>query len=148
MKLDARLQADCVPIGHFALCTLLLMNDAHYPWFILVPDRENLSEIYQLGNEDQQQLMRESCMLSRAMARAFQPDKLNVAALGNVVAQLHVHHIARYRNDAAWPRPVWGVVPAQPYGDTARDSVIAQLKGTLPSGALTVDGAAEPQLRF
>jgi diadenosine tetraphosphate (Ap4A) HIT family hydrolase len=91
------------------------MRDANYPWFILVPCREDVREIHHLDTADQQQLLRESVQLAQAMEQAFTPDKLNVAALGNMVPQLHVHHVARYRDDPAWPAPVWGRAPARPY---------------------------------
>ena len=132
-ELDPRLASDCRIIGRFPLCRLLLMNDANYPWFILVPDREAITEIYQLSSEDQQQLMRESSSLSLALTEAFAADKLNVAALGNVVAQLHIHHIVRYRDDLAWPGPVWGRFEAKPYTPEGMDEVIARLKEHLQS---------------
>jgi diadenosine tetraphosphate (Ap4A) HIT family hydrolase len=111
-----RLQADCLVIGRFPLCHLLLSKDANYPWFILVPDREQVSEIHQLTDADQRQLIRESSQLARTLERVFEPDKLNIAALGNVVPQLHLHHIVRYRNDPAWPAPVWGRIVPCSYG--------------------------------
>ena len=106
---------DCITLGGFSLCRLLLMNDATYPWFILVPEREGVTEIYQLSQEHQQQLLRESSRLARGLAEDFGADKMNIAALGNVVPQLHIHHIVRYRNDPAWPAPVWGKMEARPY---------------------------------
>lgn len=114
-ELHPQLAKDCIEIGRFPLCRVLLMNDANYPWFILVPDREGAREIYQLTAADQQQWLRESAELSRAIVELFQPDKLNIGALGNMVPQLHIHYIARYQDDPAWPRPVWGQVPAKAY---------------------------------
>ena len=114
-ELHPQLAKDCIEIGRFPLCRVLLMNDANYPWFILVPDREGAREIYQLTEADQQQWLRESTELSRAIVELFQPDKLNIGALGNMVPQLHIHYIARYQDDPAWPRPVWGQVPAKAY---------------------------------
>jgi len=102
-------------MGRLALCRLLLMDDSQYPWFILVPERHDISEIHQLGEADRARLWEESALLSRALVKGFAPDKLNIAALGNVVPQLHVHHIARYRHDPAWPAPVWGKHPPKPY---------------------------------
>ncbi len=139
-KLHPRLAADCQVVGDFPLCRLLLMNDAQYPWFILVPRRESVREIYELDETDQQQLLRESSRLSRALMRAFKGDKLNVAALGNVVPQLHVHHIVRCRNDPAWPAPVWGRHSARPYTDEQRFKRLALLLPLLtpdfkPAGA-------------
>lgn len=115
-------------IGYFPLCRLLLMPDAHYPWFILVPDREGVGEIHHLSETDRQQLLLESCLLSEAMEQAFEPDKLNIAALGNIVPQLHLHHVARYRHDATWPAPIWGKLPAKAYGGEELDAVINRLK--------------------
>ncbi|GMR17711.1 MAG: hypothetical protein BMS9Abin33_0104 [Gammaproteobacteria bacterium] len=92
-----------------------MMNDRNYPWFILVPDRENIQEIYQLDNKDQALLASESSYLSQKLAHRLKADKMNIAALGNVVPQLHVHHIVRYTSDPAWPEPVWGKVPAKAY---------------------------------
>ena len=130
--LHPRLAADTFALGDFPLCRLLLMNDAQYPWCILVPRREGAREIYLLEERDQQQLLRESAALSRAMMDAFGGHKLNVAALGNVVPQLHVHHIVRYPADASWPGPVWGRHPPRPYGADERASVIAALRPQLP----------------
>lgn len=114
-SLDPRLCSDTVNLGRFPLSLLLLMNDSSYPWLILVPQREGAQEIYRLKPEDQLQLLRESSHLAATLAAVFAPDKLNIAALGNVVPQLHLHHVVRYRNDPAWPSPVWGKTPAVPY---------------------------------
>ncbi len=113
--LDPRLQQDTLPIGDFPLCRLLLSNDSNYPWFILVPRREDISELFQLSVADQQQLWQETTALAEMLKDSFDADKLNVAALGNVVSQLHMHVIVRKREDAAWPAPVWGKHPAKPY---------------------------------
>lgn len=113
--LHPRLEADCIVLGDFPLCRLLLMNDARYPWFVLVPRRADISEIYQLVEREQLQLQRESVTLGQAIMEVFGGDKLNVAALGNLVPQLHIHHIVRYRDDATWPGPVWGVGISVPY---------------------------------
>lgn len=132
--LHPQLEQDCEQLGHFALCRLLLMRDANYPWCILVPEREGISEIYQLSETDQMQLVRESARLAQIMATLFAADKMNVAALGNVVPQLHIHHIARRRDDPAWPAPVWGKVPARAYAsdELARtaESLCATLEGS------------------
>jgi diadenosine tetraphosphate (Ap4A) HIT family hydrolase len=113
--LDPRLQQDTLTIGDFPLSRLLLSNDSNYPWFILVPRREDVSEIFQLDIVDQQQLWQETSALAQILKDAFDADKLNVAALGNVVSQLHMHVIVRKRADAAWPAPVWGKLAAVPY---------------------------------
>jgi diadenosine tetraphosphate (Ap4A) HIT family hydrolase len=114
-KLHERLDQDCLLVGQFELCLLLISRDANYPWLILVPKREGITEIHQLNATDRQLLLDESCVLSQTMTELFAPDKLNIAALGNMVPQLHVHHIARYQSDAAWPQPIWGVVPPDEY---------------------------------
>ena len=129
-----QLANDCLLLGRFTLSHLLLMRDANYPWCILVPDREGIAEIYQLSETDQQQLLRESSQLSLAMAAAFSPDKLNVAALGNVVPQLHIHHIARYKTDVAWPAPVWGRVAVKPYSEDELAAVVQSLLSELTEG--------------
>ena len=133
-ELHPQLAKDCFQVGRFPLSLLLLMNDSTYPWFILVPDRDAVTEIFQLEPVDQLQLMRDSVALSQALATAFGADKMNVAALGNVVAQLHVHHIVRYRDDPAWPGPVWGKVARRPYTDAEREQCIARLKSALVNG--------------
>lgn len=114
-KLHPQLSKDTIVLGRFGLCRLLLMNDSNYPWFILVPEREGIREIHELGDVDRRELWDESAELSRALAAVFKPDKLNIAALGNQVPQLHVHHVVRYTHDAAWPQPVWGKVPPRAY---------------------------------
>lgn len=113
--LDPRLVTDTIAIGDFPLCRLLLMNDSQYPWFILVPRRAGVTELYHLPAAEQQQLMAEISELSETLADLFQARKMNVATLGNMVPQLHVHVIARQATDPAWPGPVWGKVPAIPY---------------------------------
>lgn len=114
-ELHPQLQQDCLVIGRFELCLVLLSKDANYPWCILVPEREQVTEIHQLSEQDRQQLMSESCLLAETLAELFAADKMNVAAIGNMVPQLHIHHVVRYRNDAAWPKPVWGAVTSLPY---------------------------------
>lgn len=113
--LDSRLQQDCLLIGDFPLSRLLLMNDAQYPWFILVPRREEISELFQLDVDDQRQLWLETTLLAETLKDTFAADKMNVATLGNVVSQLHMHVIVRKRGDLAWPAPVWGRHPAVAY---------------------------------
>jgi diadenosine tetraphosphate (Ap4A) HIT family hydrolase len=127
ITLHPQLKKDCFVLGEFNLCALLLLNDANYPWFILVPKRENIREIHQLSEKDQQQLMAESMFFSRTLEQVFQPDKLNIAALGNVVPQLHIHHIARFTSDACWPAPVWGAVNAIPYRQKQIEAIKNQL---------------------
>jgi diadenosine tetraphosphate (Ap4A) HIT family hydrolase len=129
--LHPQLQQDCIELGRFELCRLLLMNDARYPWCVLVPEREDMREIYELTPEDQILLLRESVRLGRFMAAEFSAHKLNVAALGNLVPQLHIHHIVRFRHDPAWPRPIWGLGECQPYSATERDRMLARLRPLL-----------------
>jgi diadenosine tetraphosphate (Ap4A) HIT family hydrolase len=128
IALHPQLEKDCLILGRFTLCTLLLTNDSNYPWFILLPNRENTREIFQLSDQDQQQFLAESVFFSRCLDRVFQADKLNIAALGNVVPQLHIHHIARFKTDACWPAPVWGKVSAKPYTEKQVDDIKKQLK--------------------
>lgn len=134
--LHPKLAQDCFVVGRFDLSALLLMNDARYPWFILVPQRENISEIHHLSGALQQQLMSESSALSSAMEAAFSADKINIAALGNIVPQLHIHHIARYRTDATWPAPVWGKLPSISYADGEQQAVMRRLIAQLPAELL------------
>ncbi len=112
--LAPQLAADCVIVTELKLCLVLMMNDTQYPWFILVPKIPQVTEVLDLNEERQQQLWRESNLLNKAIKALFSPDKLNLAALGNMVPQLHLHHIARFRSDIAWPKPVWGVSAAVP----------------------------------
>lgn len=108
---------DCIEVADWPLCKVLLMNDSQYPWFILVPRQAGLKESIDLSDDDQIVLMKESAKLSHLLQSIFNPDKLNVAALGNMVPQLHIHHIARFKTDVAWPAPVWGKFSAVPYSD-------------------------------
>ena len=132
-QLHPQLAQDCMELGQFKLCRLLLMNDSHYPWFILVPDREQITEIFQLTDADQQLFLQESLLLARTLYTVFKADKLNIAALGNVVPQLHIHHIVRYRNDPAWPAPVWGKWPALPYTTEQQRHITNTLRDQLGS---------------
>lgn len=113
--LHPQLAQDTYQVTDLALCRVLLMNEARYPWLILVPRRAGVREIHELTSAERQQLWVESDKVSHALMTLFQPDKLNIAALGNMVAQLHLHHIARFQTDAAWPAPVWGKFPPEPY---------------------------------
>jgi len=117
--LHPQLADDTHPVAQFELCELRLMDDANHPWLILVPRVDGATELVDLDDAQQQALTREIAEVSRALQAAFAPHKLNVAALGNLVPQLHVHVIARYREDIAWPRPVWGMATAQPYSPEA-----------------------------
>ena len=114
-QLHPRLEQDCIVIGRFELCRLLMMNDSQYPWFILVPERPDLQEIYQLNKAERELLTEESSYLAENLAALYKADKMNIAAIGNRVPQLHIHHIVRYQVDKAWPAPVWGKFDAVPY---------------------------------
>lgn len=130
-ELHPQLAADTVWVGDLPLCRLLLMKDRQYPWTILVPRRAGLREIYELHESDQLRFWRESAQLSQTLMRAFNGDKLNVAALGNMVPQLHIHHVVRFKGDPAWPAPVWGKHPAQPYEADALQERVQLLRTLL-----------------
>lgn len=127
-EIHPQLLNDCRVLGRFPLCHLLLMLDANYPWFILVPDRENISELYQLADIDQEQLFKESSSLAKNLMHIFKGDKMNIAALGNIVPQCHIHHVVRYKTDLAWPAPIWGKYPAKSYLNEEIESVIEKLR--------------------
>lgn len=138
--LDPRLAADTVAVGRLALSHLLLMNDASYPWLILVPARPGLREVFDLDRDARATLMEEAAGVGAVLARVADPAraaaKINIAALGNVVAQLHVHVVARFTDDAAWPAPVWGRQPARPYAAEARAALCQRLIPALAAAAL------------
>lgn len=127
-ELHSQLHADTWVIGDFPLSRVLLMNDANYPWFILVPRRAGVTELYHLSVLERVQLIEESAALSESLADLFMARKMNVAALGNVVPQLHLHHIVRYEDDIAWPGPVWGVVDAKPYTQAQVTDIFKKLE--------------------
>jgi diadenosine tetraphosphate (Ap4A) HIT family hydrolase len=131
--LDQRLQQDTLVIGDFPLCRLLLSNDSNYPWFILVPRMNGISEVFQLDVADQQILWKETTFLAQLLNEGLGADKMNIGALGNVVSQLHVHVIVRKRDDAAWPAPVWGKHPAQPYTEEQVAAIRLRLHELLPA---------------
>ena len=116
-ELHAQLQKDCTVIGDLFLSKLLLMNDANYPWFVLVPMRENKREWYELDAAEQKQLLHEANALAKFLQEKTGAKKMNIGALGNMVPQLHVHVIARFEQDASWPAPVWGKYPAVAYDE-------------------------------
>jgi len=135
--LHPQLAKDCFELANLPLCKLLLCNDSAYPWFILVPKVNDITDIYQLDWQQQQQLLNESSLLSELVMQAFAGDKMNVAALGNVVEQLHVHHVVRYKNDVSWPKPIWGQQPLTPYTEmelaAVKDKVLPKLAIVLES---------------
>jgi diadenosine tetraphosphate (Ap4A) HIT family hydrolase len=126
--LHPQLTLDTVPVGDLALSRVLLANDANYPWLILVPRLPGLTELTDLEPNAQMQLLAEIDAAARVLKDVTGSDKLNIAALGNQVAQLHVHVIARRKSDAAWPKPVWGTASPTPYARAARESLIAALR--------------------
>lgn len=128
-QLHPRLQQDSVYLGRFKLCQLRLMNDSQYPWFILIPEVPNLSEIYQLTSEHQQQLIQESSYLAEHLATQYQADKMNIANIGNIVNQLHIHHVVRYQHDPCFPAPIWGKLPVIPYTD---EQLSVQIQRVMP----------------
>lgn len=130
-ELHHRLAADTIGLGASQLCQIRLMNDKTWPWLLLVPAVADIREIYELSEAQQQRLMHESSMLSRGMMELFSGDKMNVAALGNMVPQLHLHHIVRFEGDPAWPGPVWGVQPPVPYSADELDIVRERLAPVL-----------------
>src|ERR1700754_670107 len=134
--LDPLLERDTTPIGDLPLCRALLINDANYPWLLLVPRRDAAVEITDLDYIEQQQLMSEVSHAASTLKALTACDKINVAALGNVVAQLHVHVIARSRGDTAWPKPVWNVAPPKDYEPAARGKLVATLRQHLPLTAV------------
>jgi diadenosine tetraphosphate (Ap4A) HIT family hydrolase len=129
--LDPRLAADTHAIGALPFSELLLMDDARFPWVILVPRIAGARELIDLDEGDQRLLLGEIDRIARALEALLHPDKLNIAALGNVVPQLHVHVIARFTDDAAWPNPVWGRCERAAYGERERVARIAMLRSAL-----------------
>ncbi|WP_334028530.1 HIT family protein [Alteromonas sp. P256] len=130
-ELDSRLHNDTYFVCDLTLCRVLLMNDKQFPWLILVPMRNNIAEIIDLPEQEQQTLLAESAKVSNVLQQVFAPYKLNVGALGNVVRQLHVHHVARFENDVAWPKPVWGNQAPVAYDDAEASAILSTLKQAL-----------------
>ncbi|MFD1006576.1 HIT domain-containing protein [Oceanisphaera ostreae] len=124
--LHPQLAADTQPLGELPLSLVLLVNDSQYPWLILVPKQTNLREMHHLSEACQQQLMRESCAIASVMEMELAADKINVAALGNMVPQLHLHHVARFTADAAWPAPIWGKHPTIAYAKPSQEVALWQ----------------------
>lgn len=135
-SLHPQLAQDTVPVGNLPLSRVLLANDANYPWLILVPRLPGLVELIDLEENAQIQLLGEIAAAARALKRITECDKLNIAALGNQVPQLHVHVIARRRSDAAWPKPVWGVKTALAYAQGQRAILLTSLRALLEQSGL------------
>jgi diadenosine tetraphosphate (Ap4A) HIT family hydrolase len=130
-KLDARLRSDCEFVANLGLCTLLLMNNASVPWFILVPNVVGATELTSLPVLQQQQVLNEINQVADMVTSLYIPHKLNIGALGNVVSQLHIHVIGRFTHDVAWPNPVWGQLAPNLYGDAELLSQLAQVRAHL-----------------
>jgi diadenosine tetraphosphate (Ap4A) HIT family hydrolase len=130
-ELHSRLAADTVFIADWKLCRVLLMNDARYPWLILVPRRNGVTEIFELNPEDRETLMAEIALASERLKHFTHAAKINVGALGNLVPQLHIHIVARSSGDAAWPGPVWGHGRAEPYSTDAGETLVREFVKTL-----------------
>lgn len=130
-ELHPQLANDTVVVGYFKLSVVLLHKDSRYPWCVLVPQREGLEELFHLDEADQVQLIKESSHLCTVMHDIFAPYKMNIASLGNIVPQLHVHHVARFKEDAAWPGPVWGVGSAEPYAEAELNKRVERLRHAL-----------------
>lgn len=126
--LHSQLEADCHLVGDLPLSRVLLLDDRRYPWVILVPRRVAVREIFELGMADRAALLDESCRLGEFLMRTFGGDKLNIGALGNLVPQLHLHHVVRRLGDPAWPGPVWGHSARVPYGADACSQRLSRLR--------------------
>ncbi len=133
-ELHPQLASDTLPVTDWPLCRVLLMNDTTYPWLILVPRRPNMRDLHDLALSDQLTLIQELSRASKGLHTLTNCHKTNVAALGNQTPQLHVHVIARFQTDPAWPGPVWGVAPPTPYDQAGAEALITRLTQTLGSG--------------
>ena len=130
-ELDPVLAGDTLMVGDLPLCRVLLMNDSQYPWIILVPRQADLVELSDLSESDYQQYCEESRFVATELMTLYAGHKMNIAALGNVVAQLHIHHVVRFKDDPAWPAPIWGKLPTVPYSQEQTDIQLAQLRQAL-----------------
>ena len=137
-ELHPDLIRDGIPMGEFDLCQVLLINDSTYPWFVLVPKRRNISDTIDLISDDHEKLWQESRIFSTAIMKIFDGEKLNVAALGNMTPQLHIHHIVRYKSDPAWPGPIWGKHPLKPYDANTTKKILHSLSKADIGGFSTV----------
>ena len=146
-QLHERLAADTAEVTALRLCRVLLMRDTRYPWLILVPERADITEIHQMQSADRMQLMAEIVAASEVVAELFQPDKINVGALGNLVPQLHVHVLGRRRDDQAWPGPVWGHGVPEPYARDALDDILERLRAAFAARDETAGTRDGPRSR-
>ena len=127
------LTEDCIYLGDFELCRVLMMNDSNFPWLILVPQVDGVREVFELSDHQQIQLMNESTFVLKALNDVFEADNMNQAALGNMVPQLHIHHVVRYEDDTAWPSPIWGKIAAKAY-ESAELEIMTTKMNKLLSG--------------
>jgi diadenosine tetraphosphate (Ap4A) HIT family hydrolase len=130
-ELDQRLQNDSFFVCNLLLSQVRLINDSQFIWCVLIPEINNVTEIIELTDVQQAALWQESAILSRALKKGFHPDKLNVAAIGNIVSQLHVHHLCRFKDDIAWPAPVWGRQPMVGYGENKHQGLSEKIRKLL-----------------
>lgn len=129
--LDKQIERDSVFVQDLKLCTVRLSKNAAFPWLVLIPKRPNMAEILDLNEEDRQVLYSEIEHCARALQKLFKPTKLNIANIGNVVSQLHIHVIARFKTDPAWPNPVWNSGVMKEYSEAELDARLASLRTTL-----------------
>lgn len=132
--LHQQLEADTCLLGEFPLCQVLLANDGNYPWLILVPKINDITEFHQLNDEQQAQFLIESNAVSKLLKDSLHADKINIAALGNMVPQLHIHHVARFKQDVCWPKPIWGQVTAISRTSQQKTDLIQMISTTLHAG--------------
>lgn len=142
-ELHPQLKKDTVIVGQFKLSLVLLHRDANFPWCILVPKREKMREIHHLADEDQIQLIRESSHLSEVMTSLFAPTTMNIAELGNMVPQLHLHHVARFEGDPAWPKAIWGTCPPAEYDPEELAERVTRLHASLVGEGFRAYDSAE-----
>jgi len=133
-QLHSRLAKDSIVIGAFDISLLLMINDAAYPWFVLVPQIDGIKDAHQMTETDHIQVLRESRALSVSLMAAYGGEKLNIAALGNMVPQLHIHHIVRAKTDAAWPAPIWGYQELTDLSEIEITERLDALKQQMPNG--------------
>ncbi len=134
-SLHPTLQADTIEVGQFPVCRALLMNNAHLPWIILVPKRAGMREVHELNQKDQQAVFQESMIVGKALLGEFKGDKLNTATIGNMVPQLHLHHIVRFKHDPVWPKPVWGALPEKKYTQIKLNQMLKRLHSLFESAS-------------
>lgn len=132
-QLDVRLNADTLPVTELGLCSVRLMNDARWPWLMLVPRVAGAGEVHDLPHDDQIHLAQETALVAKALKHVTQCEKINSAAIGNIVRQLHVHVIARSQGDANWPGPVWGFGTKSLYNADEAESLIASIRQKIES---------------